>query len=71
MPCFVFYAIKNQICLRLEKGGMIFPSTLIWNHKHIQDTQEPTDWHIYKYISTPPVTFTEQLPVLLVEINHL
>ena len=32
--------------------------------KQTQYTQGPTDWHVYEYMLTSPVTCTQQLPVL-------
>ena len=49
-------------------GDMGFANTLIWYHTHIdrqsQDTRDSwtNKYQIYKYIFTPPVTYTQQQP---------
>ena len=66
--CCVFYAARYQIYCRFDTNNMTFVSTLIWDHiqtnMHRRHRDQQNDTHRYKYIITPPVMCTHQLPVL-------
>lgn len=70
-PCLI-YAISCPVHFRVNTDDMGFTSTLIQylTHTcvhmctHIQHTQGPIDWHMYRNIMSPPsVVFTEAITV--------
>ena len=67
-PWCVFYATRHQTYRSFNTDDMVFASTLIWYQTHRQTHTGHTGTnrltHTYKYISTPPVMCTQQLPVL-------
>ena len=62
------FATRHQVYWRYDTDDMVSASTLIWYHAHWQTyighTGTNRMTHIYKYILTPPVLCTQQLPVL-------
>ena len=65
-PWDVFYATRHQVYCRFNINDTAFTNTLIWYHQHKQlnSSHTGTNRLTHKYILTPPVRFSQQVPEL-------